>query len=63
MVDVSKETNACLDRGEHVLIEGTNGYLLSVLYGTYPYAVGKDSAPAPLPPISGLGRPALTMSS
>ncbi|ANP89915.1 adenylosuccinate synthetase [Rhizobium leguminosarum] len=43
LVDVSKETNACLDRGEHVLIEGTNGYLLSVLYGTYPYAVGKDS--------------------
>lgn len=43
LTDVSREANACLDRGETVLVEGTNGYLLSVLYGTYPFTVGKDS--------------------
>jgi len=28
---------------EVLLDEGTNGFLLSVFYGTYPYTVGKDS--------------------
>jgi len=43
LTDVAREANDCLDRGETVLVEGTNGYLLSVLYGTYPFTVGKDS--------------------
>ncbi len=42
IADVAKEVNETLDHGGSVLIEGTGGYLLSVLYGTYPYVVGKD---------------------
>lgn len=42
LTDVSKEVNDALDRGDSVLVEGTGGYLLSVLYGTYPFVVGKD---------------------
>jgi adenylosuccinate synthase len=42
LTDVAKEVNEALDGGKSVLIEGTGGYLLSVLYGTYPYVVGKD---------------------
>lgn len=41
-VDVAKEVNTALDEGRSVLIEGTGGYLLSVLYGGYPYVVSKD---------------------
>lgn len=42
LADAAVEVNDALDRGELVLIEGTGGYLLSVLYGTYPNVVGKD---------------------
>lgn len=43
LTDVSLEVNEACDRGESVLIEGTNGFLLSVLHGTYPFTVGKDT--------------------
>lgn len=43
LTDVAEELNDGLDRDESVLVEGTNGFLLSVLYGTYPHTVAKDS--------------------
>lgn len=46
VADVALLANSALDRGQRVLIEGTNGYGLSVLYGSYPYTVGKDSTAA-----------------
>ncbi|AJQ93080.1 adenylosuccinate synthetase [Gynuella sunshinyii] len=42
-IDVATEVNAALERDLCVHIEGTNGFQLSVLYGTYPYTVSKDS--------------------
>ncbi|TCC36308.1 adenylosuccinate synthetase [Kribbella speibonae] len=43
VADVAALANEALDRGERVLVEGTNGFGLSVLYGTYPHTVSKDS--------------------
>lgn len=46
VADVAALTNQALDRRESVLVEGTNGCGLSVLYGTYPHTVSKDSTAA-----------------
>jgi adenylosuccinate synthase len=42
ITDVSVEVNDTLDRGEYVLVEGTQGTLLSLYHGTYPYVTSKD---------------------
>jgi adenylosuccinate synthase len=55
LTDVAKEVNDALDRGGSVLVEGTGGYLLSVLYGTYPYVVGKDLTAATFAADIGVG--------
>lgn len=41
--DVSEEVNDALDAGKNVLIEGTQGSLLSLYYGNYPYVTSKDT--------------------
>jgi len=41
--DVSLEINEAIDRGENVLIEGTQGTFLSLYHGTYPYVTSKDT--------------------
>lgn len=55
LTDVAKETNEALDRGADVLVEGTGGYLLSVLFGSYPYVVGKDLTASTFAADVGLG--------
>lgn len=40
--DVPAEVNGALDRGEDVLVEGTQGTFLSLWHGTYPYVTSKD---------------------
>lgn len=55
LVDVPMEINKALDEGKSVVVEGTNGFLLSVLYGTYPYSVGKDSTASSTAADVGLG--------
>lgn len=40
--DVSDSVNNALDNGEQVLVEGTQGTLLSLYYGEYPYVTSKD---------------------
>lgn len=42
LVDVPLEVNNAIDRGENVLIEGTQGTYLSLYHGTYPYCTSKD---------------------
>ena len=42
LTDVSLEMNRALERGEEVLIEGTQGTFLSLYHGTYPYVTSKD---------------------
>ena len=41
--DVSNAVNDALDNNENVLIEGTQGTLLSLYYGSYPYVTSKDT--------------------
>lgn len=55
LTDVAEELNDGLDRDESALIEGTNGFLLSVLYGTYPHTVAKDSTASTVAADVGLG--------
>jgi len=43
LTNVSDELNNILDRGGNVLIEGTQGFGLSLFHGTYPYATSKDT--------------------
>lgn len=40
--DVSLEVNKALDQKEFVLLEGTQGTMLSLYHGTYPYVTSKD---------------------
>ncbi|WP_409200845.1 adenylosuccinate synthetase [Methanobrevibacter sp. DSM 116169] len=41
--DVALETNEAIDNGEDVFIEGSQGFALSLYYGTYPYVTSKDT--------------------
>jgi len=42
--DVALRVNEALDKGEKVLIEGTQGTFLSLYHGTYPYVTSKDTS-------------------
>ena len=42
LTDVPLEINEAMDRGEMVLIEGTQGTYLSLYHGTYPFVTSKD---------------------
>lgn len=47
LADVSKESNDALDRGQRVLIEGTQGFGLSLFHsGCYPKTTSKDTTAA-----------------
>ena len=41
--DVPLEVNTALDEGRDVFIEGSQGYGLSLYYGTYPFVTSKDT--------------------
>ncbi|HUT82719.1 MAG TPA: adenylosuccinate synthetase [Candidatus Bathyarchaeia archaeon] len=46
LTDVSKEINEAINAGKNVVLEGTQGTMLSLFHGTYPYVTSKDvSAP------------------
>lgn len=55
MADVSKEVNDSIVRGEFVLIEGSQGFLLSLTHGTYPYVTSKDTSASTLAADVGVG--------
>ncbi|MHA1738224.1 MAG: adenylosuccinate synthetase [Candidatus Heimdallarchaeota archaeon] len=42
ITDVSREINEAIESGKNVLIEGTQGTMLSLFHGTYPYVTSKD---------------------
>lgn len=44
LADVPKEVNDSLRGGELVIIEGSQGFGLSLVHGTYPYVTSKDTA-------------------
>ncbi|MBI5046857.1 adenylosuccinate synthetase [Candidatus Micrarchaeota archaeon] len=51
ITDVVKEVNSA----KNVLIEGTQGFMLSVLYGTYPFVTSKDTSAATIAADVGVG--------
>jgi adenylosuccinate synthase len=42
LTDVSTEINEAIEKGENVLLEGTQGTMLSLFHGTYPFVTSKD---------------------
>jgi adenylosuccinate synthase len=43
ITDVPSEVNKALDEGKDVFIEGSQGFGLSLYYGTYPFVTSKDT--------------------
>ncbi|MBZ9570182.1 adenylosuccinate synthetase [Methanobrevibacter sp. TMH8] len=43
ITDVPLEVNEAIDNGEDVFIEGSQGFGLSLYYGTYPFVTSKDT--------------------
>jgi len=55
LTDVSKELNDAIDAGKKVLIEGTQGFSLSVYYGSYPFVTSKDTTSSAILSDVGIG--------
>jgi adenylosuccinate synthase len=55
LTDVPLEINEALDRDEFVLIEGSQGFGLSLYYGTYPYVTSKDATASSIAADVGVG--------
>jgi adenylosuccinate synthase len=53
--DVPAEINRALDDGEEVLIEGTQGFGISLYFGTYPYVTSKDTSASQMAADNGVG--------
>lgn len=53
--DVTKEINDGLDAGKNVLLEGTQGFMLSLFHGTYPYVTGRDTGASAIASEAGVG--------
>jgi len=51
LTDVVKEVN----NAKNVMVEGTQGFMLSVLYGTYPFVTSKDTSASTIAADVGLG--------
>ncbi|WP_048151382.1 adenylosuccinate synthetase [Palaeococcus ferrophilus] len=55
LTDVAVEVNDALDEGKLVLVEGTQGFGLSLYYGTYPYVTSKDTSASAIASDVGIG--------
>lgn len=55
LCDVPLEVNEALDHGKEVLIEGTQGFGISLLYGTYPFVTSKDTTASQMATDVGIG--------
>lgn len=55
LTDVAAETNGAIDAGKNVLLEGTQGLMLSLFYGTYPYVTGRDTSASAICSEAGVG--------
>ncbi len=55
IADVPLEINRALEMGEHVIIEGTQGFGISLFYGTYPYVTSKDTSASQIAADVGIG--------
>ncbi|MBS7632869.1 adenylosuccinate synthetase [Candidatus Bathyarchaeota archaeon] len=55
LADVSLEANTAIDANKNVLLEGTQGILLSLYHGTYPYVTSRDTSAAAICAEAGVG--------
>jgi adenylosuccinate synthase len=55
LTDVAAEANNAIDSGKRVLLEGTQGVMLSLFYGTYPYVTGRDTSASAICSEAGVG--------
>ncbi|MEA2089280.1 MAG: adenylosuccinate synthetase [Thermoproteota archaeon] len=55
LTDVAEEVNKAVDAQEKVVLEGTQGFMLSLFYGTYPYVTGRDTSASAICSEAGVG--------
>jgi len=55
ITDVSEELNNAIDEKKKILVEGTQGFGLSLYHGTYPYVTTKDTTASTILADVGLG--------
>lgn len=55
LTDVPAELNEAIDREEVVFVEGSQGFGLSLIHGTYPYVTSKDTSAATFAADVGIG--------
>jgi adenylosuccinate synthase len=55
ITDQVQEVNDGLDAGKNVLLEGTQGFMLSLYHGTYPYVTSRDTGAAAICSEAGVG--------
>ncbi len=55
LTDVSEEANDAIAKRKNVLLEGTQGLMLSLFYGTYPYVTGRDTSASAICSEAGVG--------
>jgi adenylosuccinate synthase len=55
IADATAEVNDGLDAGKKVLLEGTQGFMLSLYFGTYPYVTGRDTGASAIASEAGVG--------
>jgi adenylosuccinate synthase len=55
LTQVSTEVNEAITSGRNVLLEGTQGLMLSLFYGTYPYVTGRDTTASAICSEAGVG--------
>jgi adenylosuccinate synthase len=55
VIDAAQEINDALDRGETVLLEGTQGFGISLYFGTYPFVTSKDTSASQIAADNGVG--------
>ncbi len=55
LTDVTTEVNNAINSGKNVLLEGTQGLLLSLFHGTYPYVTGRDTSASAICSEAGVG--------
>ena len=55
LTNVATEINDGIDTGKKVLLEGTQGFMLSLFHGTYPYVTSRDTGAAAICSEAGVG--------
>ena len=55
LADVTSEANAAIADNKNVLLEGTQGLMLSLFFGTYPYVTSRDTSASAVCAEAGVG--------